>query len=265
MNDNNGFIVIHRKILDWEWYGDTNTVRLFLHCLLKANWKDSRFQGIDIPRGSFVTGLPALSEETGLSIQQIRTCIKHLVLTGELTDKSYSKYRVITVKNYNLYQDTNRIDNRQLTGNQQATNRQLTTIEQSNKETNNNIIINIYEFIEREFGRTLSPTEYEEIKNWKDNEVTRYAIKQAVLNNKCGIKYISRILIAYERENIKTVQQAQERERQYIEAKSKKKIKSKYEEKIPEWFGKEIKREEVNLTDEERAELEDIKRKLGAT
>ena len=34
---------------------------------------------------------------------------------------------------------------------------------------------------------------------------------------------------------------------------------------VIEWFNKEIKREEVNLTDEERAELEDIKRKLGAT
>lgn len=257
MNDNGGFIVIHRKILDWEWYGDTNTVRLFLHCLLKANWKDSRFQGIDIPRGSFVTGLPTLSEETGLSIQQIRTCIKHLVLTGELTDKSYSKYRVITVKNYNLYQDTNRIDNRQLTVNQQATNRQLTTIEQSNKETNNNII-NIYEFIEREFGRTLSSVEYEEINNWKDTELTRYAIKQAVLNNKCGVKYISRILSAYERENIKTVQQAQERERQYIEAKGKKKYKTNYVAPVPEWVDKKVKKQEVTV--EEVKEMEELLR-----
>ena len=265
MNDNSGFIVIHRKILDWEWYGDTNTVRLFLHCLLKANWKDSRFQGIDIPRGSFVTGLPTLSEETGLSIQQIRTCIKHLVLTGELTDRSYSKFRVITVKNYNLYQDTNRIDNRQLTVNQQATNRQLTTIEQSNKETNN-IYNNIYDFVEQNFGRTLSPIEYEEIESWQDSELTRYAIKQAVINNKCSIKYISRILYAYERENIKTVQQAQMREREYEQAKSKRNLKSIQKiESVPNWFNKKIKREEVKLTDEERAELEDIKRKLGAT
>ena len=226
--DNNGFIVIHRKMLDWEWYEDTNTVRLFLHCLLKANWKNSRFQGIDIPRGSFVTGLPTLSKETGLSVQQVRTCIKRLISTGELTDKSYSKFRVITVNNYNSYQDINRITNRQLTGNQQATNRQLTTIEQkkqSNKETNNNINNTIYDFVEQNFGRTLSPIEYEEISQWIDNELTRYAIKQAVINNKCSIKYISRILNAYERENVKSVQQAHERERQYNEAKREKRYK----------------------------------------
>ena len=73
--------------------------------------------------------------------------------------------------------------------------------------------------MEQNFGRTLSPIEYEEINLWNDTELTRYAIKQAVLNNKCGTKYISRILNAYERENIQTVQQAQDRERQYIEAK----------------------------------------------
>lgn len=263
--DNNGFIVIHRKMLDWEWYEDTNTVRLFLHCLLKANWKNSRFQGIDIPRGSFVTGLPTLSKETGLSVQQVRTCIKRLISTGELTDKSYSKFRVITVNNYNSYQDINRITNRQLTGNQQATNRQLTTIEQkkqSNKETNNNINNTIYDFVEQNFGRTLSPIEYEEISQWIDNELTRYAIKQAVINNKCSIKYISRILNAYERENIKSVQQAHDRERQYIEAKSKNKYKQKYVEKIPEWFNQEIKREEVVYTDELKREYEEFERAI---
>ena len=56
---------------------------------------------------------------------------------------------------------------------------------------------------------------------WPDNELTRYAIKQAVLNGKYTIKYISRIIDAYERENIQTVQQAQERERKYNEAKKK--------------------------------------------
>ena len=84
---------------------------------------------------------------------------------------------------------------------------------------------NIYEFIEQNFGRTLSPLEYEEITEWKDTELTRYAIKQSVISNKCSIKYISRILNAYERENIKTVQQAQEREREYVEAKKNKKEK----------------------------------------
>ena len=230
MNDNNGFIILDRKMLNWGWYQNINTKTLFLHCLFKANWKDGEFQGKKIPRGSFVTSLSKLSEELSsnkqkLTLQVIRTSLKHLVSTNELTIKSTNKYTVITVNNYDNYQDLNKYLNNQLTNKQQTTNKQLTTIENNKTikhKNNNNIIINIYEFVEQNFGRTLSPIEYEEINTWNDTELTRYAIKQAVLSNKCGTKYISRILSAYERENIRTVQQAQERERQYIEAKKNK-------------------------------------------
>ena len=116
------------------------------------------------------------------------------------------------------------------------------TIDKKVKDNNtsiNNTSINIYnntiyDFVEQNFGRTLSPIEYEEITSWTDNELTRYAIKQAVITNKCSIKYISRILNAYERENIKTVQQAQEREREYVEAKknkTQKKYKTAYDKR----------------------------------
>lgn len=79
---------------------------------------------------------------------------------------------------------------------------------------------NIYEFVEQNFGRLLSPLEYQEISDWEDNDLTRYAIKEAVISNKCSVKYISRIINSYQRENIKTVQQAQERERNYIETRN---------------------------------------------
>lgn len=89
-----------------------------------------------------------------------------------------------------------------------------------NVNDNNNVnitttIINIYEYIESNFGRTLSPLEYEQVSNWEDNELTRYAIKQSVLNGKCNIKYINSILNNYKRNSITTVQQAQEEEQQF--------------------------------------------------
>ena len=127
-----GFIKIDRGILDWEWYSDINTTRLFIHLILKANWKDGRFQGVKVPRGSLVTSLPTLAEETGLSLQQIRTAEKHLK-SGEITVSLHPKFRIISIKNYCEYQDVNSQSNRQLTGNQQATNRQLTAIEESKK------------------------------------------------------------------------------------------------------------------------------------
>ena len=75
---NEGYIKLSRKMLSWEWYSDINTTRLFVHLIFKANWKDGRFQGVEVPRGSLVTSLGHLSKETGLSIQQVRTALKHL-------------------------------------------------------------------------------------------------------------------------------------------------------------------------------------------
>jgi hypothetical protein len=60
-----GWIKIHRSILEWEWYEDTNTFRLFMHLILKANHKDRNYKGKLIKRGSLVTGRELLSVETG--------------------------------------------------------------------------------------------------------------------------------------------------------------------------------------------------------
>ena len=68
-----GWVNLHRKILGWEWYSDINTCRLFIHMLLKANWQEGKFRGTTVPRGSFISSLDKLSEETKLTKREIRT------------------------------------------------------------------------------------------------------------------------------------------------------------------------------------------------
>lgn len=104
----NEFIKIYRKLLNWEWYTDVNTKVLFLHCLLKANWKAGSWRGYKYKRGQFITSLPSLARETGLSIKQVRTALKHLKQTGELADWHDSRVRIITVVSYDDYQDRGR-------------------------------------------------------------------------------------------------------------------------------------------------------------
>lgn len=93
----------------------------------------------------------------------------------------------------------------------------------NNIDIKNNNSSNIFEFIESNFGRTLNSIEYELIDTWEDTELTRYAIKQAVLSNHCNLKYIQSILNTYHKENIQTIQQAQEKEEQFKNKKSYKK------------------------------------------
>ena len=81
---NKGWIKLHRQFLEWEWYDDPNTLRLFLHCLLKANHKDKKYRGDLIKRSTFVTSLEVLAFELNLSTQQIRTSLSKLEKTGEI-------------------------------------------------------------------------------------------------------------------------------------------------------------------------------------
>ena len=133
---NNGWIKLHRSILDWEWYDDVNVTRLFLHCLFKANHKDKKYRGSVVKRGTFLTGRDLLALETGLSVQQIRTSLTKLKSTNELTIKSSRQGTVIEVVNYDKFQDaTNTPTNEQPTSNQQVTSNKNDKKEKNDKNT----------------------------------------------------------------------------------------------------------------------------------
>lgn len=102
-----------------------------------------------------------------------------------------------------------------------------------NVNVNDNVDVNnIFTYIECNFGRTLSPIEYEEINSWEDNELTRYVIKKAVLKNICNIQWISTTLFNYKKKNITTVQQAQKDDENFKEKIGNKNQKQTLEEKI---------------------------------
>ena len=143
-----GWIKLHRQILDWEWYSDINCSRLFIHLLLTANAKDKTWKGIEVKRGQLITSLQNLSVETGLTLQQLRTAIKKLKSTGELTTKSTNKFTLVRVVNWEQYQTSDKIvtskttcnatneqqtSNNQITNEQQTNNKQITTTKESKK------------------------------------------------------------------------------------------------------------------------------------
>ena len=139
-----GFIALFRKFREWEWYKNTNTKVVFIELLLTANYKEGRFEGYDVPKGSVVTSIPKISEAVGLSQQEVRTALKHLKSTDELTVKTTRKFSIISIKKWNEYQEANRLINSQSTGYQQSANSQLTTIEQCNnvtKKQSNNVVV----------------------------------------------------------------------------------------------------------------------------
>ena len=72
---------------------------------------------------------------------------------------------------------------------------------------------NLFSIFEKEFGRTLSPIEYELMNAWKENhfseELILAALKEAVLNGVSNLRYIDKILYEWNRKGIKNVSELQ--------------------------------------------------------
>lgn len=108
---------------------------------------------------------------------------------------------------------------------------------------------NIYDILEQN-GFILTPIHYEVIQQWDDNELTRYAIKKAVLNGKYNINYIDKILFNWKKDNITTLEQAKAQEDEFEKAKEfreklKNERKMSFSEKLDMW-SKEWEEEEKN-------------------
>lgn len=128
-----GWIKLHRKITDWEWFEDKNTFIVFITLLLMANHKEKKYKGIVVKVGTIVTGRDILARQTKLSVQQIRTALNKLKLTNEITIETSSQGTVIEIVNYKKYQLTTN----EITIEQPINNHQTTTNNNVNKDNKN--------------------------------------------------------------------------------------------------------------------------------
>lgn len=126
----NGWIKLHRKLTEWEWYKEPYTRIVFEYVLLVSCHKEQNFRGIKVGVGEALRTLETIAFDNGITIQNARTAIKNLKSTGELTEKQHGKYRILRVNNYSQYQVGNTESNSELTASQQGSN----SIQECNKE-----------------------------------------------------------------------------------------------------------------------------------
>ena len=132
------------------------------------------------------------SEELNLELKDVMNYI------SILTDKGFIKVEVLK-NDKNIMEEVVILDDFY---NKLA---YLTINEVNNKEVDSNI----FEVIEKEFGRTLSPIELEIIKAWLDSntseELIREALKEATFNGVSNLRYIDKILYEWGKKGIKSV------------------------------------------------------------
>lgn len=130
MAEQTTFVKVDRNILQWRWYQDANTVRVFIHLILMANVKDHDFEKITVHRGELVTSLASLSKQLKMSVRSVRTSLEHLKSTGEVTSRNYPHYQVISIAEYDRYQA---VPTRQTTSNRQGIDKASTSNRQQSK------------------------------------------------------------------------------------------------------------------------------------
>ena len=135
-----GWLKLHRQILDWEWYKNNNTKAVFLHLILSAGIAERRQQGFVLKPGELITTLPRLSNETGMTEKEIRTALKHLEKTGEISQKGTNKFRIITIEKWAFFQGDADETGRQRADNGQPKGSQRAGLEkEEKKETKKNV------------------------------------------------------------------------------------------------------------------------------
>ena len=186
------WIKLFRELLQWEWFEKAEMVHLFIYLLLKASCEDKQWQGILVKRGQLITSNASLSRDLKLSAQQVRTCIKRLISTGEITYQATNRYAIITICNYDRYQENKSVNNEQSneqpntlpTSNQRAINEQSTT----SKEIKNirNEEISISEDIDTKKSRkAASPSASAEAQAEEPTEKIPFAEIKNLWNSTC--------------------------------------------------------------------------------
>ena len=143
-----GWIKLHRELLKKAIWKESSPEQktILITILMLANHKEKEWEWkgekyVAEP-GQFVTSLDSIVEKCGkgVSIQNVRTALKRFEKYEFLTSEVTNKNRLITIVNWGFYQtdteEANKQTNKQLTSNQQAANKQLTTNKNDKNDKN---------------------------------------------------------------------------------------------------------------------------------
>ena len=137
----NGFIALSRSLLDSEVFSSQKMLKIWIWCLLKANYKDNFVplkigrgeKTVKVERGQFLFGRFKAEDELFIDGSTIYKIMQKLEEIGNIKIESNNHYSVITICNYNTYQN---ISNYKVTANEQQTNSKRTANEQPSNTTN---------------------------------------------------------------------------------------------------------------------------------
>lgn len=136
----NGWIKLHRSLLEWEWYDDHNARMLLIHLLVSVNYEEKKWKGVTIKPGSMAFSWKTLAKGVGITVKQCRVAMKKLEKTGqrkgsEVVIERAGSFQVVTLVKWDKLQslEKERAEKGQANGPKEGGER-ATTKEIKNKE-----------------------------------------------------------------------------------------------------------------------------------
>ncbi|AIS09221.1 Chromosome replication initiation protein DnaD [Lactobacillus sp. wkB8] len=163
-------------------------------------------------KGNFFPTDEQLAANTNLSVSEITALIQKLIEQNFLSIDQISDKSGKIGNKYNLDQLYNQLDllleDKIKSGNKKAGNNSSTS------SVDNSPLTQLVRQFEIEFGRYLSPIEREEIASWLnvdhyDPVLIKMALREAVLAQAYSLKYVDRVLLNWQRHNLKTSSEVQ--------------------------------------------------------
>ena len=163
-------------------------------------------------KGNFFPTDEQLAANTNLSVSEITALIQKLIEQNFLSIDQISDKRGKICNKYNLDQLYSQLDllleDKIKSGNKKTGNNSSTS------SIDNSPLTQLVRQFEIEFGRYLSPIEREEIASWLnvdhyDPVLIKMALREAVLAQAYSLKYVDRVLLNWQRHNLKTSSEVQ--------------------------------------------------------
>lgn len=163
-------------------------------------------------KGNFFPTDEQLAANTNLSVSEITALVQKLIEQNFLSIDQISDKSGKIGNKYNLDQLYNQLDvlleDKIKSGNKKAGNNSSTS------SVDNSPLTQLVRQFEIEFGRYLSPIEREEIASWLnvdhyDPVLIKMALREAVLAQAYSLKYVDRVLLNWQRHNLKTSSEVQ--------------------------------------------------------
>ena len=134
---------------------------IFLDILLNANHKDKKYRGEIVKAGTLTTSYAKIAERTGSSLRTVRTVLRDLETTHEVTRQSNSKFTIITITNWHLYQGGDTLNDFETTSKRQSNDKQTTTnknVKNVKNEKNIYIVREVIDHLNKKTGKNYKPS-----------------------------------------------------------------------------------------------------------